>query len=227
MAGGQERVLRQRIRFRALDAQDHQSDGADRRRADSSRASRASWRTGRTGSACSASSLEAALGDPAGAKKLLALPDKVDRAIGGRHHRRPRTLGPLQQRLVARRRASRRASSERGHQAQLFMRGQKGRLVLSLPRHRGRGELRRLRGSSDVRRRPGDREPAHRALSSRARPSRCCSSPRATSRRVRRAVEVEQLLPLVVPELPELTSRPAAAGLHRVRARGGEAAVHS
>jgi len=80
MAGGTRTSPSSTDQVGALDAQDHQSDGTHRGRTDSAQPrAHCANRPYRLG--MQRLVLEAALGDPAGAAKLLAMPEHVDTAL--------------------------------------------------------------------------------------------------------------------------------------------------
>ena len=139
MAGGQERILRRRIRSIQIDAEDHQGDGADRRVADRARPGPHRRRPGRTRRAWPGSSLETALGDPVAAGRAARHPrgratGSLVLAVVGR----PRPVRRLQHSVF---RATERLIGRPGGRPDRDAArdgGQEGPGVLPLPRRRRR-----------------------------------------------------------------------------------------
>ncbi|HEY1825501.1 MAG TPA: ATP synthase F1 subunit gamma [Acidimicrobiales bacterium] len=209
MAGGQERVLRQRIRSvrstRKITKAMELIAAAQIPRSTARIIANRPYRTGMQRIV-----LEAALGDPAGARKLLALPEKIERAAvvvitGDRGLSGPYNNASLRagERLVARLRGE-------GTQVQLFVVGKK---AASFFRYRGLEVDESFAGFVDRPEYSNAQEVARaaaRAFLAGETQQVLLVSTRFVSAGSQ-SVEVEQLLPLVVPELPELSE---PQGLH-------------
>jgi F-type H+-transporting ATPase subunit gamma len=203
MAGGQERVLRQRIRSvrstRKITKAMELIAASQIPRSLSRIIANRPYRLGMQRIV-----LEAALGDPAGAKKLLTLPEKIDSALvlvitGDRGLSGPYNNASLRagERLVAKLQGE-------GTQAQLFVVGKKAGAFF---RFRGLDVQQSFAGFVD--------RPTYADAQEIARPlieafmSGQAQQVLLVSTRYHsagsQAIQVEQLLPLVIPDLPEPT----------------------
>ena len=157
MAGGQERILRRRIKSvqstrkitKAMEliaaSQISARPGAHRREPALPRRHATHHRRGREGR-------------PGRRAKLLATPEHVDRAIVLVVLTGDRGLsGAYNSRCCAPASGSCAKLEGEGIEASALQRRQEGGRLLPLPRHRGRARLRRHVGSPDLRRRPADR----------------------------------------------------------------------
>ncbi len=163
MAGGQERILRRRIKSvqstrkitKAMELIAASQISRSQARIVANRPYRQGMRR---------IIVEAAKADPAGAAKLLAAPEHVDLGHRGRVDRRPRPLRRLQLLGSARRRTTGAQARGRRHDRATLHRREEGRRLLPLPRHRRGGRLRRHVGPTDLRRRPTHRRHRRRAV---------------------------------------------------------------
>jgi F-type H+-transporting ATPase subunit gamma len=203
MAGGQERVLRQRIRsVRSTRKITKAMELIAASQIPRSLARIIANRPYRLG--MQRIVLEAALGDPAGAKKLLTLPEKIDSALvlvitGDRGLSGPYNNASLRagERLVAK------LQSE-GTQAQLFVVGKKASAFF---RFRGLDVQQSFAGFVD---RPtyADAQEIARPLIAAFMSGQAQQVLLVSTRDLSagsQTIQVEQLLPLVIPELPEPT----------------------
>jgi F-type H+-transporting ATPase subunit gamma len=203
MAGGQERVLRQRIRsVRSTRKITKAMELIAASQIPRSLARIIANRPYRLG--MQRIVLEAALGDPAGAKKLLTLPEKIDSALvlvitGDRGLSGPYNNASLRagERLVAK------LQSE-GTEVQLFVVGKK---ASSFFRFRGLEVQQSFAGFVD---RPtyADAQEIARQLSGPFMRGEAQQVLLVSTRYLSagsQAIQVEQLLPLVIPDLPEPT----------------------
>ena len=210
---------------RAVDEEDHQGDGVDRRLADRARP-------------------DADPGQPAlpGRDGAGAAPDRGRRYDGGRqaagharvaasrrdprHRRRPGPGRVLQLRRAPRHRATGGAAHEQRRRGDRVVRRQEGPSLLPLPRHRHGGVVRGLRRPPRIRRRPVHRGGRGSAVRVRGdRPHRDGLHPVHLRRDpAGRAAAAAAAPPAAGDPGGTGAGRGNARGLHGVRARAGEAA---